>query len=353
MKLLYITNGVLGSGGLERVLSIKATYLADKLGYEIYILGIKGSNKKSFYLFSPNIKFVDILYDGNFIKYVKNIRREVTIINPDIISVCDDGLKGFFIPRILRNKIPIIYERHASIKLNAGQGVKGKMMEFLMKSQIKKFDKFVVLSQGNIAEWNQKNVVAIPNPLSFYPEEYSSLLNKEVIVVGSHTYNKGYDLLLATWKNLELKFPDWKLKIYGKIDSSETFVKLAMELGLKNVFFYQPVKDIQPIMLKSSLLVLSSRSEGFGMVLIEAMACGLPCVSFNCPSGPADIIQQGEDGFLVEKENTEELANKIIKLMENEDLRKSMGAKAKKNVQRYQADQIVMQWDRLFKELKR
>jgi len=103
--------------------------------------------------------------------------------------------------------------------------------------------------------------------------------------------------------------------------------------------------------LASSVMVLPSRSEGFGMVLIEAMECGVPCVSFDCPSGPRDIITHGEDGFLVEKENIQELAEKLLVLIENENLRKRMGEAAKLNVQRYATEAIVKQWDDLFREL--
>lgn len=354
-KLLYITNGISGSGGLERVLSVKASMLADKYGYDVTILGLNKGNDTPFYLFSPKIKLKKIDVGGNplhyFLQYKKGIQSVVDEIQPDIISVCDDGLKGFFIPRIIKTKAKIIYERHASILLNTDSSLKGKLVRKLMQRQINKFDRFVVLSPSNIKEWKGNNIISISNPLSFSQEMTSTLQNKKVIVVGSHSYNKGFDLLLDSWSIVEADCPDWELHIYGKIDKDETFVTYSHILELNNVKFHNPVSDIQSKYAESSIFVLPSRSEGFGMVLIEAMSCGVPCVSFDCPSGPADIITHGEDGFLVEKENGEQLAEMIMLLIQNENLRKEMGVKAKQNVKRYNAETIVNQWDELFKEL--
>ena len=363
MKLLYITNGINGSGGLERVLSIKASYLADLYDYEVTILSLNDNHLKPFYKFSDKIKRVSIPVSGNFIQYLKSYRAGlVNMINemqPDIISVCDDGLKGFLIPTIINVQTPIIYERHASVNLNFKRGkgnllslAKNKLQHFIMKQAARKFNKFVVLTSGNLKEWKGDNLVVVPNPLSFYPKESAALQSMYVIAVGSHSYNKGYDLLLLVWQRVISQHPNWVLNIYGKIDSNQTYLKQAETLGLvNNINFYNPVKDIQSKYLESTIMVLPSRSEGFGMVLIEAMACGVPCVSFDCPEGPADIIRVNEDGFLVDNGNVDELARKIITLIEDETLRKKMGSRAKENVQRYLPEEIVQQWDALFKSL--
>jgi len=350
MKLLYITNGITGVGGLERVLSIKASYLAEHYNYDVHILTLNEKDKQPFYIFSPQIEFHSILYTG-ILSYLSGLCKAEKEIKPDIISVCDDGLKGFFIPRIIKG-IPIIYERHASILLNTSDSVKGKIAKYLMKSQIKHFKKFVVLTESNCKEWNKENVIAIPNPLSFYSEKSSALTQKKVIVVGSHSYNKGYDLLLQSWKIVSTTYPDWELHIYGKIDANETYIKMAAEMDLTQyVYFHPPTDDIQQAYLESSIMLLSSRSEGFGMVLIEAMSCGVPCVSFDCSSGPSDIITEGEDGFLVTNGNVKELAEKIICLIENNDIRKQMGKAAKENVKRYLPENIMLQWNSLFQNL--
>ena len=363
MKLLYITNGINGAGGLERVLSIKASYLAEHYNYDVTILSLNDNHLNPFYDFSAKIRMISIPVKGGFSSYIKAYRnglvQSVEEVQPDVIAVCDDGLKGFFVPRIVDARIPIIYERHASVNLNFGKEdnnifsyIKNSVQYALMKRAAKKFDKFIVLTKGNLKEWKRNNTMVIPNPLSFYPEGKAKLENKTVIAVGSHSYVKGYDLLLLTWREVIRNHPEWTLTIYGKIDDDKTYIKQAETLGLQDhVIFFNPVRDIQRKYMESSIMVLPSRSEGFGMVLIEAMACGVPCVSFNCPEGPADIICDGEDGFLVANGNIEELASKIMVLIEDEARRKTMGAKAKQHVKRYLPERVVSQWDDLFKSL--
>lgn len=359
MKLLYITNGINGSGGLERVLSVKASALAEDYGYEVCILCLNDAHLNPFYSFSPKIKMLSIVASGNPISYFKQykqgIQKVVDEFQPVVISVCDDGLKGFFIPQFLKTKAKIIYERHVSKLIEARDGqsllkktaTKGKW--FLMEQLAQRFSKFVVLTEGNKKEWKSlQNMMVIANPLSFYPEESSSLENKKVICVGKISYQKGQDILLEAWNVVHEKHPDWKLELYGK--ANDAFLKVQNLEG-KNVFYFPPEKNIEEKYLQSSVYVMSSRFEGFGMVLIEAMACGVPCVSFDCDYGPSDIITDGEDGFLVEKENEMQLADKILFLIENEELRKGFGQKAKENSKRYSVSEIVQQWDDLFKKL--
>jgi glycosyltransferase involved in cell wall biosynthesis len=362
VKLVYITNGIDGSGGLERVLSVKASLLTDTYNYEVTIVVLNPNDSKLFYDFSPKIKIYPVLASGNSIQFYKQyffgIKQAIKNTNPDIVLVCDDGFKGFLIPFLTKKKTPILYERHASIYLHSNKEsslfkrIITNFQIFLMRQLAKKFDYFVVLTPSNILEWKTKNCIAIPNPLSFNTASSAALSNKQVIAVGNHSYNKGLDRLLQSWQQVIAQFPDWKLVVYGKFDHEETYIKMTKELHLSSsVSFYKPTTAIIDAYLQSSIFVLPSRSEGFGMVLIEAMACGVPCVSFDCPSGPSDIIAHNEDGFLVANGDIATFADKIKILIENENLRQKMGAKAKQNVARYKPEAIVQQWDNLFKKL--
>lgn len=363
MKLLYITNGITGSGGLERVLSVKASYLADHFGYEVHILTLNESGIAPFYEFSGKIAFHSIRVGGNPLKYlssyIKGVKQMVGQIKPDVISVCDDGLKGFFLPKLLKKPCPMIYERHVS-KLaevdNDNPGLKKRLISKttfkLMDKLGKDFDRFVILTSDNTDEWNLPNLQIISNPLSFYPDATSDLDEKIVIAVGKQAYQKGYDRLLESWQHVQARHPDWKLHVYGKFYPGAKLREKSEALGVSGtVTFFPPVKDIDQKYLQSSIYVMSSRFEGFGMVLIEAMACGVPCISYDCPCGPKDIVSHGSDGYLVKNGDIGGFADRINELIDDEGLRKKMGASARENVKRYLPENIVRQWDDLFREL--
>ena len=349
MKLLYITNGISGGGGLERVLSIKASYFAEEFGYDVHIITLNDS-QDTFYPFSPSITIhpIAVSRDWKYLfNYINKINKVVEKVQPDIISVCDDGLKGLYVPVwIKKGKAKIIYERHASMMLNGASWQK-----FWMRVGGYFYDKIVVLTNYNLSEWSSSNLTIIPNPISFYPQESSSLENHQIICVGSLSYNKGYDLLIDAWSKIASQHPSWSVHIYGKGDAS-IYQDTINQLGIQEqITFHVPVQDIESIYQQASMLVLPSRSEGFGMVLIEAMACGVPCIAFDCPCGPRDIINDGENGYLVKPQDTKELASKIDFLIKNPPLRKKMGTFAYHSTQKYHITNIASIWEKLFKEL--
>lgn len=358
MRILYITNGLSGSGGLERVLSVKASFLADQYAYDVHIITLNEGGKEPFYTFSSKVKLHSISLNRKsvfhyFFRYIQKMRTLARMIKPDVISVCDDGLKGFYLPYLLGKPCPMIYERHVSKNIVASSFAVGLYYK-LMDIGARKYDRFVVLTEGNRNEWSgYKNIQVISNPLSFSTEQVATLKNKKVIAVGKFAYQKGYDLLIKAWKIVYEKHPDWMLEIYGaNAEMTSIVCELIKSSQLQNqVCLYSPVKNIQDKYMEASIYVMSSRYEGFGMVLTEAMSCGVPCVSFDCPYGPGDIIRDGEDGFLVERENINQLADRIIKLIEDESLRLKMGSKARENVTRYEVGSVAAQWDKLFTDL--
>jgi len=364
MRLLYLVNQIGGPGGLERVLSLKANYLVQNYDYEIHFITLNEPNPEPFYYFSSKLVFHNIRVSGNPIKYIfeytTHLRTLIKTIQPDVISVCDDGFKGFFVPLILGKPCPMIYERHVSRNIALQNNtsllsekivsLKFRIMNILGRT----YTNFIVLTDGNLKEWKIKNIKVIPNPLSFYPpeEEMSTLTNKKVLAVGKQSFQKGYDRLLQSWKIVQETHPDWELDIYGTISEKEALPELAKALKVENsVNFHAPVKNIAAKYKEASMYVMSSRYEGFGMVLTEAMAYGVPCVSFNCPYGPSDIISHHQDGILVPNHDTAALANGMLSLMNDAQQRTRMGANARANVKRYLIEEIAQQWDNLFKSL--
>ena len=362
MRVLYIVNGICGSGGLERVLSIKASALAEDYACDVMILSLNEDVARPFFTLSDKIRLQSMEVPcRNPFRYIQAYRAELQRVadafNPDIICVCDDALKGFLVPMLLRTEASLIYERHAAKQIVLGDRkgfsrILAKLQLRLMDILGRRFDAFVVLTDGNVREW-PFSVRVIPNPLPFYPPEPAGLSSKRVIAVGRQAYQKGYDLLLPAWRSVQDRHPDWTLDIYGKKNPHLGLEDLAATLGLSDsIQFLNPVADIDQKFLDASICVLSSRFEGFAMVLIEAMISGVPCVAFDCPHGPGDIIESGVNGVLVPPESIDQLASAICGLMEDPAQRSAMGAAARLDAQQYGPDVIVRRWMNLFRELR-
>ncbi|TRX00956.1 glycosyltransferase family 4 protein [Flavobacterium gawalongense] len=365
MKLLYIVPNINNEGGVARVLSIKANYLVEKLGYEVHILTQNEGFSPLFYSFNSNIIFHDMILKGNvfqfFNSFAKALKSKIKTIQPDVIIVCDNGLKAYSIPFILKNKTPLILEIHSSkfieereSKKNILTKVASNCIHLFKRIGIKKYDRFVVETSGSISEWNINNTIVIPNPLWFASEKSSDLESKKVIAVGRHTYEKGFDRMLQIWKKVVAKHPDWILEIYGKSNENIDLRLLAENLNVSNnVVFHEPIQNIDEKYLEASFYLMTSRFEGFGMVLIEAMASGLPCVAYDCPCGPRGVLSQNEDSFLIENRNETEYIKAVETLIENATLRKEMGKKAKLSSEKYNIDEIMQTWNQLFIGIKK
>jgi glycosyltransferase involved in cell wall biosynthesis len=218
--------------------------------------------------------------------------------------------------------------------------------------EIKRLSAFVVLTEEDKLNWSQMdNIHVIYNPISFVPEKQSSCEKKMIIAIGRYTEQKGFDLLADAWVLVSKRHPDWVLNIYGGGDRS-AYQRIAMNKHITESFICNDaVHDIESKYFDSSLFVLSSRYEGLPLALIEAMACGLPCVSFTCPCGPKDIIKDQENGLLVKNGDIEQLSEKISYLIEHTDERKRMGVQAKRSIDRFDMDTIGKQWEVLFSNI--
>ena len=360
MKLLYIVPNVNHEGGVARVLSIKANFFLEKLGFEVHILTQNNGNFPLFYSFNQKIVFHDMILNGSGLQFINSYRKalnnKIKAISPDIILVCDNGLKAYTIPFILKTKIPIVFECHGSIFIEEKKNNKFQFLNqlnLLFKDySVNKFAKFVALSDESLKEWNVTNGVVIPNPLWFKTTQFSNLNSKKVITVARHSYEKGLDRLLLIWVKVVEKYPDWRLEIYGKYSADLNLEQLAQSLNINdNVSFYEPVKDINYKYLNASFYVMTSHYEGFPMVLLEAMASGLPCIAYDCPCGPRAIIQNNENGFLVENGNLDVFVQKLELLIEDENLRLQMGKNAQESVKIYNLDSIMQKWKSLFEDL--
>ena len=361
MKILYIVPKINNADGIARVIAIKANYLIDNYGYEIAILTQNNGNAPLFHYFNKKIDILDMKLKGNLFSFLGSFKSQlnsrIKLINPDRIIVCDNGLKAFLIPFLVKSKIPLILEIHSSIFIeeqynnqNFFLQIKSKLIYFYKQFGASKFDKFIVETQESIIEWKVKNGIVIPNPIWFSPDKTADLNQKNVIAVGRHVYEKGFDRLLEIWKKVLIKYPDWNLTIYGKNNPDFDLITLAKKLEIeKNITFCDPVKNINEKYLEASIYLMTSRFEGFGMVLIEAMASGLPCIAYDCPCGPRTIIENKTNGLLIENGNKNQFVQALENLIEDENQRFEMGKNAKSSINKYQIDAIMNSWNAVLK----
>ena len=219
--------------------------------------------------------------------------------------------------------------------------------------KLRRLDCLVVLTDKDREAWTElSNVEAIPNPLPFVPSAVSNLTQKRVVAVARYSYEKGIDLLLQAWAQVEKQHPDWRLEVFGDGDA-RPYLSMAEQLhiDIRRCSLNGHTDDVEKVYCQSGIFVLSSRFEGFGMVIIEAMACGLPVVAFDCPWGPRSIINNEMDGILVENGNVDGFATALSRLMDDAALRTSLAQAAIKNVSRFQIESIAEKWHQLFKRI--
>lgn len=377
LKIVYCTPALYMAGGVERVLTLKANYMADVLGYDITIILTEGKDKPLFYPLSDKIKVInldvdfEVLWTCSFVKKIfvylqkqrifkKRLTEELIRLKPDItvsllrreinfINDIQDGSRKIGELHVNRAN----YRNFEAGDTNIVKRLFAKYWMHNLVSHLKRLDRFVVLTEEDKSSWTElSNVEVIPDPLAFDIDQVSPLTNKRVIAVGRYVYQKGFDLLLHAWKLIEQQHPDWELAIYGmgeRMPYEQLIDKLKIDRNRCHLNGSTP--DIKAEYLNSSLFVFSSRFEGFGMVLIEAMACGLPVVSFDCPCGPKDIVRHKEDGLLVPSGRPDLLAEALHQVMGNDSIRQKMATEAINNAKRFQLDGIAMRWKQLFEDV--
>ena len=377
LKIVYCTPSLYIAGGVERVLSQKANYFADVFGYDITIILTDGKGKPFFYQLSDKIKVVnlDIGFDelwsysflGKILPYLrkqyvfrKRLAEELMRIRPDItvsllrreinfLSKIKDGSKKV-------GELHVNRKNYRNFEASESNFVKNVFAKFWMSNlvaHLRALDRFVVLTEEDRLAWPEmRHVVSIPNSLPFFPSATSPLTARRVIAVGRYERQKGFDLLIQAWAVVARQCPDWTLDVFGSGEREE-YEALIEKLGIdrSRCRLNGPTGRIQEEYLRSSIFAFSSRFEGFGMALVEAMACGLAAVSFDCPCGPKDIINDGVDGVLVRNGDVDAFSQALIALIQDAGLRGRLALNARKNVQRFRIEEIAKRWKSLFEQL--
>jgi glycosyltransferase involved in cell wall biosynthesis len=377
MHILYIYPEFTIKGGADKVIIEKANYLA-RHGYQVTLVTEAQLGRKLSFPLDEAVCHIDMGLDFNrqyrhglllraftyFVlirQYKKRLRRVLQGRKPDIVASA------------IGRSIDLITEmKDGSVKIGEAHTVKANVRSFYLMEQkggfywlgakfmkkktyghVARLDALVLLTPEDARSWSEVgHTFVIPNAVPFNTSRCSSLDRKQAIMVARYNDAKGFDYMIAAWQLVHRRHPDWVLNVFGSGEMHDQVAQWIQEKGLEGtILMHDPVENIVDEYLQSSLCVMSSRYEGFPMVLLEAMACGVPCVAFDCPHGPRNIIRHEEDGLLVDYLNVEALADSICRLIENDDLRRQMGAKAKTNIRRFSQEAVMKQWEDLFEHL--
>jgi len=366
MKIVFSTDQIYLHGGIEKVLAEKANYFADVCRYDVVILTCEQRGKKPCYSLSAKIQLLDLGVNYHreksyfspenllkvplhFYKLIQTLRQ----LKPDIVIVSNYGFDYYGMPFFYK-KAKKIKEFHSSryfeaVLRNQNTSVL-KTLNYRFNDWIEsKYNHLVILNKDEVPYYKNSSVVVIPNPTSI-PKEAALLTNKQVVAAGRISPVKGFDKLVTAWKIVHSIAPEWELHIYGEdyLGTQKELEALIKENSLENVIYFKgSSSNMTQTFLEYSLYALSSVAECFPMVLLESLAVGLPVVSFDCPNGPRHIITDTEDGLLAENQNAEDLAEKILFLLQDTAVRKTFGVKAKENSRQFATASVMKLWHHL------
>ena len=375
MKIIYCTHSLYNPGGMERVLVNKVTYLVNRLHWDVSIVTTDQKSRPVFYPLPEGVKTTDlgINYSDDNVKspaekilgYLKKKRKHKKLLSELLkreqadIVVSLYPSESSFIPDIKDGSKKVL-ELHFCkfFRLQYGRngllGLIDKWRTWQDERIVRKFDKFVVLTNEDKVYWgNLHNIEVIPNAAMNMSGHFSDVTSHRVIAVGRLDYQKGFDRLIQAWKLIQKSalYADWHLDIFGQGEWHDKLQEMINDLHLTNVHLNQPTNNIGNEYAQSSLIAMTSNYEGFGMVLVEAMACGVPAIAFDCKCGPSDIIKDGENGLLVHNGDIEGLAEAMMEVMDDENYRKMLSQNARKVVATYSEEAVMSKWIHLFTSL--
>lgn len=355
-NLAILIGDISRSAGTERAVTNLSNMLVKYGEYNVTILSCFSSeNNNPYYELEDKVNIVHYNFSkdslvNRFSSYINIIGKTNKIIKEKSIDILLGTTHAFNCLMIcMSRKVKKVACEHMSYEACP-----------LISKKIRKFcyprlSAIVLLTNADAKHYKfieQSKLFVIPNSLSFIADEPAKLENKRIIAVGRLTEQKGFDILMSIAQIIKDEIPDWHIDIFGDGEDKSKLLELISEKKLESfVTINPPTKNIKEELLSSSLFVMTSRWEGLPMILLEAKACGLPIVSFDCPEGPADVIRDCEDGFLIECGDINALSEKIILLGKNQELRKQFGMMAKQSSNKYTASSIFIKWNDLFNSL--
>lgn len=362
MRVVYCIAGLWPSGGTERVVTTKMNWLAGPGGCEVHVVMHDG-RRDEFFPLSAAVKRHYVAEGGLRRAYRRELTGLLMRLRADVV-ICTGGDELSFLWKLHDGSKKILefhYTRNFLVNFVRGiRHIKFRRLHllkvWLMQKRIayyaRRYDRIVGLTERDVHLWGDPvNMTYIYNPLSFRSERKSTTANKEIIAVGSFTPAKGMDQLVEAFGRIAHRHADWHLSLYGQGQDYGLLQELIEKYDIrKQVSVNEPYPHIGEKLTEAGIYAFPSRSDGFGLVITEAMECGLPCVAMDCECGPREIVSP-RTGLLVPPQDIDAFAAALERLMTDAPLRRSMGAAAQREVARFYPENIMPQWLRLFEQL--
>lgn len=365
-KIAYLTNNMVIVGGIERILTDKINVLADEYGYDVTLVCIyQNTQARNRLSLSDKVRQLNLACNfypsshpvfwflGWFrwkMRSIKVVEECLDALKPDVVVMTNNLSPLFFYI-----KTKSVFESHSF------RGLLPLYKRVLLKFVESRFRRIVTLTQEDKLQFKAaKSVEIIPNFTNLKPVKPCNMLSKRVMAAGRMEEQKGFDLLIDAWKMVAGKHSEWVLDIYGEGKLHNSLQRQVERSALEEKVMLHPFTEhIAGTYAEHSIFVLSSRYEGFGLVLLEAMKCGMACIAYDCPSGPANLIDHEVNGLLVNYRSLSRnkrvyyLANAICQMIENEDKRMQMGQAAIQKADKFDKNTIMQQWHDFFQSLEK
>jgi glycosyltransferase involved in cell wall biosynthesis len=365
MKLIYLTSQLYLHGGIEKMLAQKINYWLEVYGYEVILCTTEQMNNPFVYYIDNRVKHIDlgINYDRNksyfhpknlwkSVKHYFSLRKMLEWEQPTVVISANYTPEQFLLPFMAKH-FRTVKEFHSSgVTITKPKSLLEKMKHRLFLL-FKRYDALVVLNEDECKYYPFTKLHVIPNFLAKRQKERSVVKEKIIIAAGRIAPVKQFEHLIHAWSLIAAKHPDWVVKIFGDGDVTLTsqLNQQIQESKISNIHLMGATEHLNQEMMKASLFAMTSATECFPMVLLEAQAAGLCIISYDCPNGPRHIVHHKIDGLLTPTNEIAIFADNLTWLLENEEVRTSMGENAKLGVETYSQASIMELWNTLFKKL--
>lgn len=337
-KVFFIINSMSNKSGTERVVSVLANLFTSKLGHQVTILNRDTDKNRAAYSLSDDVVVNSL--EGNYFDFFRKLQANIREYKPDFIIIHNMGKLSLLCSLLNKYNAKLISLEHVAFCSRPN------WMRFISRILYHRIDQVITLTKNDSVQYKSwfSNVSIIHN-ISPFSIDYSINSRKnKIISVGRLVYQKNFQALIMAWEKIQYDSLDWDLEIYGCGEDKDTLINLIQNKNIKKVYLKGQVENIQDIYKDASFFVMSSRYEGLPMVLLEAQSFGLPIISFDCPEGPSEVIEHNKNGFLVKNQDIDDLANAILELIHNSELRSRFEQQAFIDSKRFQQENILQQW---------